>query len=231
MANRAHRPFKVIAFNANGIARQRHKLSKQLQGLRINVALFSETRLKPHDRFHIQNYHFYRIDRDQSRKGGTAAAVRKDVRHMNVDLPRLTLEEATGVCIPIGNQEILIAAFYKSPGSTWNDADITELLSFRHKCILPGDLNAKHTSWNSAVSISSGQKLLHLFDTSDFEFSAPQCPTHYSPVGNWDLLAIAVHKNIRLSDVTVSEVLESDHLPIMFHILDHVRTKQISKPL
>jgi hypothetical protein len=36
---------------------------------------------------------------------------------------------------------------------------------------------------------------------------------------------------IRLSDVTVSEVLDSDLSPIIFHILDHVRTKQISKPL
>jgi hypothetical protein len=58
-----------------------------------------------------------------------------------------------------------------------------------------------------------------------------QCPTHYSQVGNGDVLDIVVHKNIRVSDVTVSEILDSDHLPIMFHILDHVRTKQISEPL
>jgi hypothetical protein len=45
------------------------------------------------------------------------------------------------------------------------------------------------------------------------------------------MLDIVVHKNIRLSDVTVSEILDSDHLPIMFHILDHVRTKQISQPV
>jgi hypothetical protein len=31
--------------------------------------------------------------------------------------------------------------------------------------------------------------------------------------------------------VTVSEILDSDHLPIMFHILDYVRSKQISEPL
>jgi hypothetical protein len=76
---------------------------------------------------------------------------------------------------------------------------------------LAGDLNAKHPSWNSAVSNPSGQKLLQLFDVSDFEISAPQCPTHYSPVGNGDVLDTVVHKNIRLSDVTVSEILDSDH--------------------
>jgi hypothetical protein len=35
---------------------------------------------------------------------------------------------------------------------------------------------------------------------------------------------------MRRSDVAVSEILVSDHLSVMFHILDHVRTKQISEP-
>jgi hypothetical protein len=43
MGGRVHRPLKVIAFNANEIGRQRHMLSKQLQGLRIDVALLSDT--------------------------------------------------------------------------------------------------------------------------------------------------------------------------------------------
>jgi hypothetical protein len=50
-------------------------------------------------------------------------------------------------------------------------------------------------------------------------------------VGNGDVLDIVVHKNIRLSVVIVSDILGSDHLPIIFHILDHVRTKNISAPL
>jgi hypothetical protein len=96
---------------------------------------------------------------------------------------------------------------------------------------LAGDLNAKHQSWNSTVSNPSGEKLLQLFDACDFEISAPQCPTHYSPVGNGDVLDIVVHKNIRLSNVIVSDILDTEHLPIIFHILDHVRTKTISAPL
>jgi hypothetical protein len=65
--------------------------------------------------------------------------------------------------------EILLAAVYKSPGRNWSDADIAELLSRRYNCILAGDLNANHPSWNSTVSNSSGEKLLQLFDASDFE--------------------------------------------------------------
>jgi hypothetical protein len=87
---------------------------------------------------------------------------------------------------------------------------------------LAGDVNAKHPSWNSTASNPSGEKLLQLFNASDFEISAPHCPTHYSPVGNGDVLDIVVHKNIRLSNVIVSDILDSDHLLIIFHILDQV---------
>jgi hypothetical protein len=55
MSNRIHRPLNVIAFNANGIMRERYELSKQLQDLHVDVALFSETHLKPHERLFISN--------------------------------------------------------------------------------------------------------------------------------------------------------------------------------
>jgi hypothetical protein len=96
MATRIHRPLKVITFNANGIGRQRYELSKQLQGLLIDVALFSETYLKPHERLFVQNYHFYRNDRLPGRKGRTAVAVRKGILQNHVDLPPLVSVEATG---------------------------------------------------------------------------------------------------------------------------------------
>jgi hypothetical protein len=77
MAARVYRPLKVIAFNANDIWRRCYELSKQLQDLYIDVALFSETHLKPHDRFFVPNYHFYWTDRFLGRKG---------IPHNHVDL-------------------------------------------------------------------------------------------------------------------------------------------------
>jgi hypothetical protein len=85
MAARVHRPLKVVAFNANGSGRQRYELSKQLQEQRIDVALFSETHLKPHERFCIPNYQVYRTDRFPGIKGGTAVAVKKGIPHSHVD--------------------------------------------------------------------------------------------------------------------------------------------------
>jgi hypothetical protein len=84
-----HRLLKVIAFNANGIWRQRCELSKQLQDTYIKVALLSDIYLKSRERFFIPNYNFYRTGRFPGRKGGTAVVVRKGIPHNHVDLPSL----------------------------------------------------------------------------------------------------------------------------------------------
>jgi hypothetical protein len=47
---------KGIAFNANRIWRRSYEINKQLQGLRIDVALFLETHLNPHERLYIVVY-------------------------------------------------------------------------------------------------------------------------------------------------------------------------------
>jgi hypothetical protein len=59
----------------------------------------------------------------------------------------------------------------------------------------------------------------------------PQCPTHYCPAGNCDVLDIVVHKNVRLSEVIASDILDSDHLPIIFHLLGHIRSRSLSDPV
>jgi len=74
-------------------------------------------------------------------------------------------------------------------------------------------------------------KLLDLQDNNDFQISAPQYPTHCTPRRNGDVLDIVVHRNVRLSDITVSGILDSDHLLILFHILDHVSARDISAPV
>jgi hypothetical protein len=45
------------------------------------------------------------------------------------------------------------------------------------------------------------------------------------------VLDIVVNQNIRISDVIVSDILDSDHLQIVLHILDHVKIRNLSKPV
>jgi hypothetical protein len=218
MATRIHRTIKVIAFNANGIERQRYELNKHLEKLHVDVILFSETHPKHHEKYFIPNYHFNRTKSYSCRKVITVVAVRKVIPHSHVDLPPFVSGETTRVCIATGNSKVMLAIVYKSPGRDWFEADISELLRFRGKYILAGDLNAERPSWNSAGLNPSGKKLVDLFDLNEFKISAPECPTHYSPAENGDVLDVVVHQNIRVSDVIGSDILDSGHLTIVFHM-------------
>jgi hypothetical protein len=73
--------------------------------------------------------------------------------------------------------------------------------------------------------------MLDLQDNNDFQISAPQYPTHCIPQGNGEVLEPVVYRNIRLPDVTVSHILDSDHLPILFHNVDHVSARDILAPV
>jgi hypothetical protein len=67
-----------------------------LQDSKIDVALFSDTPPEIYVRFYISNYGFYRTDREDGHKGGTAAAVKKGIPHTCIDLPPPLSGEATG---------------------------------------------------------------------------------------------------------------------------------------
>jgi hypothetical protein len=49
--------------------------------------------------------------------------------------------------------------------------------------------------------------------------------------GRGDVLDIVVHKDVVLSEVRVLDIVDSDHLPIVFCILDHVKARGIFDPV
>jgi hypothetical protein len=58
---------------------------------------------------------------------GTAVAVKKGIPHTCADPPPLLSVGATGICIQIGNTEMILALVYISPANLWSDTDITEI--------------------------------------------------------------------------------------------------------
>jgi hypothetical protein len=63
-------------------------------------------------------------------------------------------------------------------------------------------------------------KLLNLLHINKFEILAPFCPTRYSPAGNDDVIHTFVHKIVRLPEIIISDILNSDHLQLVSHFLD-----------
>jgi hypothetical protein len=182
MAATVYRPLNVVTFNSNGIGRQSYELRKQMRDLKIDVALLSETLLKPQMRFYIPDYHISERS-PRSTWGRNCRWSQKGNPRTHIDLPPLLSVEATGISIPIGLTEMLITSVYKWPLRAWRNADIAEILKLRMKSNLAGNVNAKRSVWNSVVPTLSGLKLEDLFVTCNLEVSMPQNPTRFVPNG------------------------------------------------
>jgi hypothetical protein len=55
--------------------------------------------------------------------------------------------------------------------------------------------------------------------------------TYFIPNGRGDVLDIVVHKDVRLSEVRILDIMDSDHLHIIFCILDHIKAWEILDPV
>jgi hypothetical protein len=73
-------------------------------------------------------------------------------------------------------------------------------------------------------------EILGIIVSSNFEIPAPQCCMHYTPDGRGDVLIVVVHQNVRLLEVIITDILDSDHLPVMFSVMDPVRTREALDP-
>jgi hypothetical protein len=59
----------------------------------------------------------------------------------------------------------------------------------------------------------------------------PQYPTHLVSDGRGDVLDIVFHKDVRLPEVRVLDILDSDHRPIKICIWVHINTRKILVPV
>jgi hypothetical protein len=123
----------------------------------------------------------------------------------------------------------LLAAVYKSPGRAWGDADITELSSFKPKTILAGDLNDKiHFCTVQLQILQVTNCYIYLMQTN-LKFQPRNSPPIIT-LAEKVTCSILWSTKISLSDV-VCDILESDHLPVIFHILDHTKSRNFSNPI
>jgi hypothetical protein len=88
-------------------------------------------------------------------------------------------------------------------------------LSLRNKSVLAGGVNSTYPVWYSSVSNPTGEVWFWI------------CCICFSFAGKGDVLDIMVH----LLDAIVSDAPDSYHLPIVFNVLGHVRTRALSDPV
>jgi hypothetical protein len=171
--------------------------------------MLSEIPPEPHERFFTENDHFHRTDSFPGSKAWTTVAVRKSIPHTYTDLPPLVSVEATGVCIPIGNSEILLAALCKSLGVTQTPLSYQDLemnLYWEMMCrlktlcgIVKVQICQERTYWHYSITIS-------------FTFQ------HHNDEA-LGIVLTALHRNARLSDTTASWIQTTYHSSTAYWII------------
>ncbi|GJQ88591.1 hypothetical protein Trydic_g19313, partial [Trypoxylus dichotomus] len=182
----------------------------------IDVALLSETLLKPSHKFSIPNYAIYRTDRTTGPGGGTAVLVKHNVKHHQVATRTIEME-TTAVQIHTARGVVEIHSCYGPPGSVLSEADFRAVFGAGHPTILAGDLNSKHKNWNSKTTNTRGRQLARIATKYGLTVEGPEDETHiHIPTGSTDVLDIAVVKNITTPyHLETINDLTSDHLPVV----------------
>ncbi|UYV79488.1 hypothetical protein LAZ67_17002858, partial [Cordylochernes scorpioides] len=188
-----------------------------------NIALISETWLKPCHRMNIPNYNTVRNDRMSGQGGGTAIFIHRKYYCVPIQSTCLNLE-TTGITIKDKNGTTLnIYSCYKPPNTPLDPKDIYNIFKTNTPTILAGDLNCKNPTWGSFSTNPNGKILQKVVECLNLDLSYPDEPTHDSPP---DILDIAIHKN--LSQTVHSKVLHemtSDHLPVLLILQDYNITR------
>lgn len=212
---------KVSYWNANGLLNKKNELVHYLNKHNIDVLLVNETHLKPNQIPKIRDYNFYKNDR-LTKGGGVAIYIKNNLSHC--ELPIIPTEELEIISIQVKmkNGPLILHSVYYPPCKTFHENDIKNAFMSNSATVMAGDLNAKHSEWNSIVNNQRGLELKRLTDNTAIIVEGPLEPTHFAAGKNSsDVLDIILLKNINLqySLETVME-LSSDHHPVILTIGD-----------
>ncbi|GFT33376.1 probable RNA-directed DNA polymerase from transposon X-element [Trichonephila clavipes] len=219
--DKTNRPLKLISWNSNGIIHKIAELEDFIHRHDPDVIAIQETFLQPCHNFSLPNYTTHRNDRLSHRGGGTAILIKRTIAHHSLDLRTHTLENTTIVIE--GAKKLTISCIYRPPSSP-AQAIVPDLLRiFRNRtcCIVLGDFNAKHKSWNPHSRGSTCGAQLHKFSKDcGYLITAPAEPTTvpHSARSIPSTLDFAI--SCGLSDIRVETHvdLSSDHNPVQFSI-------------
>lgn len=220
---------RVVNWNGRSVHSKLLEFFDFVQRHGIDVAVVTETWLRPNTSFLHPNFSCVRLDRPSSdeggRGGGVLIAVRKGLVFKQLNISTKIIE-ATGVTISTtGNNEIcIIAAYFPGTrrGSEWSQfrREIRSLVTQNSPYFVIGDLNARHRSWNCVKNNKAGTILCQEASHSGFNINFPDSPT-FIPAGRGSpsTLDIVLSNNlVNMSKPIVHNELSSDHLPVTFEI-------------
>ncbi|KOB65658.1 Gag-like protein [Operophtera brumata] len=149
---------------------------------------------------------------------GLAVLVHRKVIHQLIPIVELKTIQALGVLISVAGEEMRIFSIYRPPGNTsfLDKQELRSLMSADTPTVIAGDLNCKHTLWNSNRICRNGSILYQDSMDHHYEVIGPDTWTHYEANGSGDVIDVVVYKGLRAApELSVMPDLPSDHRPVL----------------
>ena len=208
----------ILHINARSVISTEKKLAINHLISTHNPDFFSinETYLKPTHDFEIEGYSIYRHDRLTRRGGGTALAVRKNIKGNIIFFSEVVLNEyAVGFQAETSHGEILIVSLYIVPSNESLNLNLLNSLMKFKNIIITGDLNAKSKLWHCKTDNKRGLELETEITRLDLHVLNNRKPTYPS---SKNILDLSICSNSMRNKFTNFQVLDdklSDHQPTL----------------
>ncbi|GFW14325.1 probable RNA-directed DNA polymerase from transposon X-element [Trichonephila clavipes] len=180
----------LCSWNANGILNKIIEFKLFEEKYDPDILLVQETHLRPTHNINIKNYICYRNDRitNGPATGGTLIFIKNSIPHH--------------LCSPRSDNQLFTC-------------DRETILQINSNCVIFGDFNATHSTWNCSHNSTRGNHLKTFADNSNLEIAFPASHTRYG-YNSSNTLDFALISNFN-SPYTIESIsdLSSDHNPVM----------------
>lgn len=178
---------------ACSLAAKKLEFIEFLEQNRIDVAVLTETHLKPSDNFTIPEHFIIRLYRlGNGCGGGAVIAIRKGMSFKTLPDYQLSIIEAVGIELLTSTGPIEIIAVYcgtvQDDSATRLKNEIHKLTRRQGKLIIAGDLNARHSLWRNFRKNMNGSVLANDLQAGHYAVLHPNAPTFFSSAGVGSIL-------------------------------------------
>lgn len=225
---------KLVNWNACSLPNKIIELRSFLEEKEVDVALITETNLKPEVSVFIPGFRIIRLDRTNSRGGGVAIAVRRNINCRLLPSLQLKIIEAVGVEISTSVGDITLIVAYCPAQATAESAktlrrDIIKLTRRQGQYIIAGDLNAKHQAWGNTRRNRNGTIWGNDLEEGHYSILSPDSPTRLTRSGAHATLDLYISNMTNITQPVTLQELSSDHFPVVAEVDSSAHRHQLTR--
>lgn len=232
-----NKQLKIMAWNANGLIKHKQILELVLKEKNIDICLISETHFTQESQIEFSGYTVYHTTHPaNSARGGSAIVIKNSIVHYEEEKLSSFEFQATTVTVKTAETYVSITSLYSPPVRTIASCQYKSLIQkHKHKFIMGGDFNAKHSYWGSRTTSTKGRELFKAARMTGCDFISTGKPTYWPTDQSKipDLIDFFVTHKISKNYLKIEEGadLDSDHSPIILTFFDHIVYKEDSPEL